>query len=368
MIHKDYLNISFKGSAYEVGKQFGELAIQNKTFREFVLSKPDFVKEIPAKAMNRIVQFIDKHCPNINEEINGMASVMDVKPEEICYYLFSYKFQGACSHFGLTSRCTENNHTLLARSYEFSHEMTDCIFADIEEEGCARTMGFASIVFGRLDGMNEYGLSMTMTAGIPPLEEFGVEGSMFWTVMRRVLDTCKDIQEAWDVINSIPSGFCPTYLVADQQGEIMLVEQTPDKIERKIINNHSPEHFLADTNHFNLKNMIPFRKHIFKQSMQRYESILKTFLEEKPYTINDIQTLLTTRYPEGLSAPYFKEFLGTLWSCVFDCESRTIRIRRGNHSNEWLQVSFDTPIQKGVHVQSVELMNEIAPEGFWEKI
>ncbi|HPF16536.1 MAG TPA: C45 family autoproteolytic acyltransferase/hydrolase [Thermotogota bacterium] len=368
MIHKDYLNISFKGSAYEVGRKFGELAVQNKAFKEFILYRPDFAKDIPPQALNHIIKFIDKYCLNINEEIQGMADVLGVKPEEISYYLFSYKFKGACSHFGLSRRCTENNHTLLARSYEFSDEVTDCIFADIEEEGCARTMGFASIVFGRLDGMNEHGLAVTMTAGIPPLEEFGAEGSMFWTVLRRVLDTCKTVHEAWDVINRIPSGFCPTYLVADQQGDIMLVEQTPDKIKRKIITKESPDHLLAATNHFNLEGMIPLRKHVFKQSIHRYEKILKTFEKDKTYTIEEIQSLLSTRYPEGLSAPYFKEYFGSLWSCIYDCESRTIRKRMGNHSTDWQQVSFDEPIQEGVHIQPVELMDEIASETFWEKI
>ncbi|MFP4461596.1 MAG: C45 family autoproteolytic acyltransferase/hydrolase [Thermotogota bacterium] len=351
-----------------MGRKFGELAVQNKAFREFVLYRPDFAKDIPPQALNHVIKFIDKHCPNINEEIHGMADVLGVKPADISYYLFSYKFKGSCSHLGLSRRCTENNHTLLARSYEFSDEVTDCIFADIQEDGYARHMGFASIVFGRLDGMNEHGLAVTMTAGIPPLEEFGEEGSMFWTVLRKVLDTCKDIHEAWEVINSIPSGFCPTYLVADQQGEIMLVEQTPDKIQRKIITKESPEHLLADTNHFNLESMIPLRKHVFKQSIHRYEKILKTFEDNSPYTIEQIQSLLTSRYPEGLSAPYFKEYFGSLWSCIYDCESRTIRIRRGNHSNEWQQVSFDKPIQEDVQVLPVELMDEIAPKTFWEKI
>ena len=367
MIQKDYMHIAFKGSAYEVGKKHGELALKNRGFMEFVLYRPDFAKLIPGEAMNQIVKFIDKHSPNVNEEIPGMADVMGVKPEAICYYLFSYKFQGACSHFGITRPFTENDHTLLGRSYEFSPEMTDCIFADIQEDGCARSMGFTSIVFGRLDGMNEYGLAMTMTAGIPPIEEFGVEGIMFWTVMRKVLDQCKDVHEAWDLINSIPSGFCPTYLVADQQGTIMLVEQTPNKIERKTINSESQEHLLADTNHFNLKGMIPYRQHFFKSSLHRYDLILQTFKEEKKYSIKDMQTLLTTQYPKGLSVPYYKETFGTLWSSVFDCEERTIRLRMGNVSKDWQHYSFDTPIQEEVQSYSIDLMDKIAPESYWEK-
>jgi len=367
MINKDYLMISFKGSAFEVGKKWGELAVQNQAFKEFMLYRSDFAKNIPGKTMNHIIRFLDQYCPNVNEEINGMADVLGVKPEEISYYLFSYKFKGSCSHFGLTRRCTQNSHTLLARSYEFSDEMTDCIFADIQEDGCARTMGFTSIVFGRLDGMNEHGLAMTMTAGIPPIEEFGAEGIMFWTVMRKVLDTCKDIHEAWDVINSIPSGFCPTYLVADQQGRIMLVEQTPEKIQRQIIDTGSDEHLLADTNHFNLDGMIPSRKHVFKQSVHRYDTILKTFEEDRPYTLEEIQSLLTTRYPKGLSAPYFKEVFGTLWACIFNCEERTIRVRMGNISRDWQRFSFDLPIHEGVQSFSIDLMDEIAPESYWEK-
>lgn len=34
MIQKDYMHIAFKGSAYEVGKKHGELAMKNRAFRE----------------------------------------------------------------------------------------------------------------------------------------------------------------------------------------------------------------------------------------------------------------------------------------------------------------------------------------------
>jgi predicted choloylglycine hydrolase len=362
------MEIAFEGTPYEVGQKLGQIALNNAEFKNFMLFKPDFVKSIPTNAIKKVITTLEKHCPNVNREIEGMADVLNVKLEDICYYLYSYKFKGACGHFGLTSRVTETCHTIIGRNYEYLPDMTDCIFMDIKEEGVARSMGFTSIVFGKIDGMNEHGLAMTMTGGIPPVEDVYTDGFLFWTVIRNVLDNCKDVYEALEVIKSLEAGYSPTYLVADRTGSIMLVEQTPERLQYKIINNDSDEHMLAATNHFNLENMIPLRKHFFKQSKYRYDHILKTFGDnDRKYTKEDIKTILTDVYPKGLNAPYYSEGFGTLWSSVFDSQAGEISVRMGNMETEWHEYSFKQPLKEEVKIHSVNLNEEEAPADFWDK-
>lgn len=39
----------------------------------------------------------------------------------------------------------------------------------------------------------------------------------------------------------------------------------------------------------------------------------------------------------------------------------------GNVSSDWQHYSFDTPIQEEVQSYSIDLMDKIAPESYWEK-
>ncbi|HOO32935.1 MAG TPA: C45 family autoproteolytic acyltransferase/hydrolase [Thermotogota bacterium] len=365
IIDKDYMEMRFKGSAFEVGQKLGHVARQSKDFREFILQKPE---TIPPSVVKKIQNLFEKHCPNVNREIEGMAAVLDVNPEDICYYLYSHKFRGACAHFALTSEVTENGHTLIGRNYEYSPDMTDCLFMDIDEEGCARSLGFTSIIFGKIDGMNEHGLAMTMTGGIPPVEDFYTDGFLFWVVIRKVLDTCKDVYEALEVIRSMEAGYSPTYLVADRTGSVMLVEQTPERLQYKIIHQDSDEHLLAATNHFNLKQMIPLRKHFFKQSKHRYDNILETFgNSDRKYTVEDIKTILTDEYPKGLNGPYYTEYFGTLWSSIFDSQAGEISVRMGNTETEWRNYSFKQPLTEGVKAHHIKLNDQKSPADFWDE-
>jgi len=369
IINKNYMEISLEGSAYEIGKKLGYMASQSDDFKFFVTNRPDFASKFSSETIKKIVSYFEKHCPNVNREIEGMAEVLSIKPEDICYYLWTYKFRGSCSHFALNPKVTENGHTLIGRNYEFNHDMTDCMFMDIKEDGYARNMGFSSVIFGRIDGLNEHGLAMTMTGGIPPLEDNYADGFMFWAVIRKVLDNCKDIYEAWEVIRSMKSGCNPTYMVGDRNGKLMLVEQTPEKIERKVIDDDSAEFLLADTNHFNLESMIPHRKHFFRQSLVRYENILNTFGSENgKYKIEDMKNILTTEYPQGLNAPYFSEYFGSLWSSIYNCSTGETEVRMGNTEKEWHKHSFSNPLNEGVRIHEIELKNENAPSEFWEFI
>ncbi len=368
IISKNYMEVSFEGTAFEVGRKLGGIVSANTGFRDFVLARPEYAMSIPSNVVRDIVACFEKYCPNVNEEIAGMSSVLDVAPEDICYYLWSYKFKGACSHFGLTPRATKNHHTYICRNYEFNHDMTDCMLMDIKHEGYARNLGFSSVIFGRIDGMNEHGLAMSMTGGIPPLEDNFAEGFMFWAVMRAVLDSCKDIYEAWEVIKSMKSGYNPTYMLGDRSGNVMLVEMTPDKIDRKIINMDSDKAMLCATNHFNLESMIPLRKHFFKQSLTRYEKIKEKFSDEEGvYDLPDFKDILVNEYPDGLNAPYFSEYFGSLWSSIYDCQALEAHIRMGNNTNVWNTYSLSKPLKEGVKINHTELRDEKADPTFWEK-
>jgi predicted choloylglycine hydrolase len=73
-------------------------------------------------------------------------------------------------------------------------------------QGQAAHIGFSEILFGRDDGINEHGLCATISAGAPmaPTEP---GGCMFWAVVRTVLDRCATVEEAIQVVQSIPISF-----------------------------------------------------------------------------------------------------------------------------------------------------------------
>lgn len=94
--------------------------------------------------------------------------------------------------------------------------------------GKAAHMGFSLLQFGRIDGMNEHGLCITMSAGCPlvqPVEE----GCRFWAVVRTVLDRCHSVPEALEIIQSIPISFHLNLLLTDKHGESALIEMFSSK-------------------------------------------------------------------------------------------------------------------------------------------
>lgn len=219
--------------------------------------------------------------------------------------------------------------------------------------------------FGRYDGINENGLCVTMTNGIPCVmpEE---EGLRFWAVIRILLDRCKNVDEAIEMLESTPiSSYC-ILLITDKNGQAVLAEICNDVRSYKRISSTSAEGYLCSTNHYTLPEMQHLVRNRMKHSLDRYNAV-RDSLDAGVADKKSIKNILSQKIPNGLACHYYHDGLGTLWSILYDVADIQADICFGSPlANTWY--SFDLNSQEGVTEYKVVLPDEDSTPETWARV
>lgn len=356
------------GTAYEVGKKQGEW-LQNYPKAVQFFTSPLEGKSYPTpQEAKQLLQFFDKHCPGLNEEIQGFADALSVPAEQILYYTFSYSPGSNCSHLALLPSITSDGHIYVGRSYEWSLQ-DDFRLCTTRITGKAAHLGFSLLQFGRIDGINEHGLCVTMSNGCPQVQPTN-EGCRFWAVVRTVLDRCQSVPEALELVQSIPISFNLNLLLTDKHGEAALIEMFSSKRAIKRINSHTKEQTIWSTNHYTLPEMIPYDQGRMWMSVARYQkmaSVLKN--PASKITKEQLRQLLTAPIPDGLSCHYYKDYFGTLWSMIFDLTAGTVEVCFGSpRVNGWHNFNLNGPVEVTTYPVKFSMEEPERPDLFFRKL
>lgn len=361
-----YDHVVFNGTAYEIGKAEGEYLKkyhpeQVKMFTE----GSDWVKPTSESEVKKAMEVFQNYCPNINEEIDGLAESLEVSRKSIIHYAFSYVSRGNCGHFAVLPKKTMDNHLYVGRSYEWSMD-DDLRLVTVKAEGLNAHIGFSILLLGRFDGMNEHGLCVTMSNAVP-CEQPKEEGLRFWMVIRILLDKCKTTEEAVQVIKELPiSSYC-NLIIADKHNNVVLAEIYSDIRCFKKINEETEETYLCSTNHYTLPSMERFIRNKMRQSVMRYNSITGKMDNENKVNKDDLKQLLSKHMPEGLACHYYSDYLGTLWSMLFDVTKGKLEVCFGSPVvNKWH--GFDLNSETGVTKYSAVLPKEEADISMWDRM
>ncbi len=362
-----YEHAVIEGTSYEAGKQQGERIKAIPGLAAFLTSPfPDHAP-LGAEEATEIMKFFDRHCPGVNEEIQGLADSLGAAPEQVVYYAITYTPQGKCSHFAVLPPVTANGHIYVGRSYEFNHSMTDMRLVTTRITGQAAHIGFSDVIFGRDDGLNQHGLCATISAGAPgaPVEP---GGCTFWPVVRTVLDRCKTVDEALEVVESIPISFNFNLLLVDRTGQAARVEIACSHRAVKRIDLNGPESFLIATNHYNLPEMRPYDLGRFANSVRRYRVIEERLRSSAPQiSVETLRSILSDPIPRGTCAHYYTEYMGTLWTAIFDVTQGTVEVCFGSpQCNPWH--AFDMHGASGSTQYAVKLPDEVSDPAMWKKL
>ncbi len=341
--------VTLTGSSYEIGRQQGEAIRRVPGWAAFFASTP---AEWTARYLEDLMQLYREFCPGITDEIQGLADGMGIRPEQVVYHSVTYLIPPRCSHVAILPRWTKTGHTLVGRSYEFGVENNDNRLCLTRAAGRYAHIGNSSILLGRLDGMNEHGLTVTMSAGgipvsnlpglLPPEEK----GLQFWAAVRSVLENCRTVAEGLELIQRFP--FCgnPILILADAQGNAAKVEIFGSHRVVWQLDEASEPGFLCGTNHFTHPNMQKYHGQPMKNSVQRY-ALIEDFINSASGKFDqaDLVKLLSSHYPEGLCCHYYKEYFGTLHSMIMNPMDRTLSICFGSPLvNPWHRFDFQTNI------------------------
>ena len=321
------------GTSYEVGKMQGEF-LKETGWGVFSYEPPE-----SGKAFRETQQLYDEFCPGLNDEIQGIADGLGLPPEKVT---FCAVVTHGCSHMTVLPSMTEGKHVYVARSYEFSPGDADLRLCTARVKGKAAHIGFSELLCGRNDGVNKYGLCVTMSGswGGVPEESKMARGFHYAIGIRALLDNCRTTNEAVDFLQHIPIGSAVNIIVADKAGSAALVEIAGRKRATKTISSDTPEQYLISTNKYNLLDIPIQSQEAIQNTTIRYDAA-ERWLKANAGRISKeaLRGFLTKEYPEGFCGDV------TLWSMVFDASDGTVEIRFGPPPyNGWHFFTLDGPV------------------------
>ena len=126
----------------------------------------------------------------------------------------------------------------LIRNYDWDYRLFDAVVARTAYTG-RRVLGMLDCLWGLLDGVNDAGLAVSLTFGGRPQvgEGFGIP-----LVIRYVLETCGNTEEAVRALRRIPVHMSYNVTVLDRGGQWATVYLAPDRparvTDRAVATNH----------------------------------------------------------------------------------------------------------------------------------
>lgn len=343
IIEKKFSHIILQGSSYEVGKQQAKLIEDTPGWVKFVKSGGSKFNQ---NEFERAQVFFEKVCPGLNEELQGMADYFNVPVKSMSFYFHSY-LRPHCSTFNVLSQKSTDGHIYVCRNYDLNFKTEDYRLCTTRITGKYAHTGFSTMLFGRNEGINEQGLCVTMSSvgiGVGAMKWFrspALCGAQNWLVARGILENCKNVEEAKKHIEDLEIAYNLNLLLTDSSGNTCLIE-TFDGV--KAIKEIDREEFLGATNHAVIPDIKKLAGKSMKHSLLRFEAIKNLFQAKNKLSLEDLKTICSTEYPNGLAMLFYRKFLGTIYSIVFDLTDRKIHVCFGSPTlNNWNEIDIDKP-------------------------
>lgn len=350
--------VNLQGTSYEIGRKFGEWVGAIPPLAQMHTAG---MAGFGAAEAREAMALFDRWCPGLTEELRGFADALSVVPERVVYYAMTY-LRPRCSQIALLPSVTEEGKPLVARNYEFNHEMEDFCLIKTRVEGKYTHMGTSVIRFGREDGVNECGLSVTMSScgfpvGAQPfMRAPKIKGLMFWAVIRALLENCADVEEAIAYVRDMPIAYNLNLIVADKAGNAALIETLDGEKAVKRIGPDTKEQMLAATNHVLLPELMPDEPEVMLHSIKRYDYIKRQLAGKVGITRETLKDMLLSKYPEGLCCHYYEEYFGTTKSMVISPKDGTIELNWGGRKeNGWQLYDINQPLEDSVREVQINL-------------
>ncbi|MGG0155632.1 C45 family autoproteolytic acyltransferase/hydolase [Bacillus mycoides] len=340
---------SLKGSHYEIGKQQGEFV------KNHLYLIPQFMQEEHLISDNHWTEsrkILNKYCPGINEEIEGFCEVLKIPSKNMMYY-YQTLLKAGCSHCAVLSKKTDLEHTYVLRNYDLSPKIDDMRFCSTHVEGAYAHSGFSTQYFGRTEGVNEHGLSVTFSAcgqpvgNIEGLRKPKVNGLQCFAVIRVLLEKCKNVQEAISLIEELPIASNINIIVADPLNAAHIEIFDGHKYITMI--DDDDQAFIVSTNHAVSSSIQKLNNRKLEQSTKRYHILHEHLNRNEQVSMESLKGLVEEEYPIGVTVHNYEEWFGTLHSVLFDLQDRTLNICFGSPLlNEWysLKVGESLPFSE----------------------
>jgi predicted choloylglycine hydrolase len=226
--------VQCRGSAYEVGQAQARLFAASPKGRAFLRrERTRFPWWFKLGTEERVFR---KYSPALWEEINGIADGLGIPLERAVMAFGNNGLRpplGACSAIMTAG--------VYGRNYDFQPRYYSARFALLQTKQSYASIGATELLTGRLDGMNEHGLTIGLhLVRMNPR----APGLSCVLIVRAVLDQCATTADAVAMLRRFPHAMRYNYSLLDAGGVAAVVEAHPGSVAVRT------GAWLACTNHF----------------------------------------------------------------------------------------------------------------------
>lgn len=335
-----YQHMVVEGTPYEAGR------LEGTFLRQVGRSLISYEPPEPEQTAREMRQLYEEYCPGLIEEIQGVADGLGVSTEEALFCACIGPAVQGCTHAVALPAITANQHVLVARNYDMGLAEADLCLCTTRTAGQAGHLGFSDMCLGRLDGLNEHGLCVTLSSAWDPVPERWREphGLHYAIAVRAALGRCKSVDEAVDLWQRMPIGSHGSLLATDRSGHAALVEVAGRRRAVKRIGSDTEEQYLVSANHFTLVDLPDHAGHVpSAHSTRRYDALASWLQENRGgITSEGLKGFLDRDWASGVSSYSPEHRAGTLWSMVLDVTAGTAEVRFGPPPhNGWHSFGLD---------------------------
>lgn len=281
---------TFSGTHYEIGVQQGEAgrklvsrALEEiPKFESLRAVKPKLLPNslfwalAKRRAAKLLKNDIFTYYPKQAERLRGMAEGTQTSQTTILFLMSielmpalgesDYRLE-ACTSIGISPKRTATNETIVAKNFDYPAEYAPYQLTchTNPDEGYATLGCTMAPLLGMLDGMNEYGL--TVTYNFPVSKDVTNNFVPLSVVLQEMLESCRNVDEAVSfLLKSKRGGQGGLLTLADGEGKIVAMEITSNHAAVR----EMTEGYIVNTNSFQTVEMqqheIPHNA-VFKDSM-----------------------------------------------------------------------------------------------------
>lgn len=296
----------FKGTHYDYGvHQAGRLKttpyLKNRAY-EWKKRRPKFQLDLKeTKAM------YDMYAPYIWDELMGLQNTLKITDEEMLLNLAHYRTNpkpSGCSVY------VDQTHFI--RNYDYHPNTYDGYIHLFEPtDGGYLTLAPVSRVTGRMDGINEHGLTMGYNFMNRKEPE---DGFVCFMIGRFILELCKDVEDAKHLLKEIPHRGGFTYIIKDKLQDYTVAETSGRSVA-----------FRKDsvcTNHY--LHLTEENRRFVRESEERF-LIAKSIQNPSK---EDLKNYFTKK-EFGLFVDNYRSWAGTIHTVYYDSDNLAMDFRLG---------------------------------------
>jgi predicted choloylglycine hydrolase len=295
--------IEARGDAYEFGRKQAEALQETPLFNRHVKRRKKSIRRYSTD-VQETEKWVKSLSPALWEEMHGLAEGLEWRLWDIIHeyggYQQSWKKSGC-------SALMKNG--IYGRNYDYHPKTYDGRFVLWQPEKGYAHIGFAQRIIGRMDGMNEHGLAL----GYHFVNRISPEdGFICCSIARFILDSCRNVQEASELLQELPHRHSFNYSMTDARGTSAVVEGSAKGAV--ILNNDEG----VCTNHFRSADKLKENRHKIIESTARMEKLVK--YRKQSENAGDIYRILND-LDKGIAKTDYGNWSGTIHSAVYDTRS-----------------------------------------------